>query len=96
MKYRKRNGVSVVEAFRLGKDLQPQWFKQAINERIITVEEYRVHSASVKTIEKISIKTTDGVKLYAHYGQYIMRDSKRIIYICDIDYFENNYNLIER
>lgn len=74
--YNYRNKPVVIQAFKLGTDVPPDWWTQADNVEVSTT------SATIKTLE--------GVML-AEAGDYVIRGVKGELYPCKADIFAATY-----
>jgi hypothetical protein len=80
-KYRKK--PVVIEAFKLGHDLWPQWMRDAEQQGLIDA-----------TTTHYYIKTLEG-RMLARLGDYIIKGVKNEIYPCKPDIFEATHEPVE-
>jgi len=90
MKYRKK--PVVIEAFKLGLDVWPDWFA----ERHVTneVTTYNADGRWRGGPDYAIIHTLEG-DMRAEYGDYIIKGVKNEIYPCKPDIFEVTYEVVE-
>lgn len=89
MKYRKKSVV--VEAFKLGHDVMPDWFNDAIDDKRVEVE---IIVGFIASTSIFRIKTLEGVMI-ANYGDYIIKGIQGELYPCKAAIFEETYELVE-
>ena len=77
--YRKR--PVVIEAFRLRKDVAPEWFSRAIEQGTVVLD-YQNGTAIIKTLEGDHLART---------GDYIIQGIKGELYPCKPDIFDVTY-----
>ena len=70
----------VIEAFQVGFDFEPDWFKKR--------KDYTSHHLEHHT--EYSIKTLEGT-MRATYGDWVIKGVKNEIYPCKPDVFEESY-----
>jgi hypothetical protein len=86
LKYRKK--PIVIDAFKLGEQPYPAWFKQACD---LGVVEWRKNALATK----LAIQTLEG-EVYASEGEhYILKGIKGEIYPCLVEIFEQIYEAVE-
>lgn len=81
-KYRKK--PVVIDAFLLGVDAKPEWFRES---EVATIE------LTEDTIEICYINTLEGV-MTAIEGDYIIRGVNGELYPCKADIFEKTYEAV--
>ncbi|HGH5575572.1 TPA: hypothetical protein ACJI5K_003537 [Clostridioides difficile] len=77
-----------VEAFRLGYDIEPEWFFE--NSRVCNFIQEKCIDGNVSC----DLKTLEGT-MRANKGDYIIQGVKREIYPCKADIFEMTYEKVE-
>ena len=87
MKYRKR--PVVIDAFKLGTDIFPDWFSDKVTDRTVTLHGtshgfYDGHDVNA------DVKTLEGV-MHANYGDYVIRGIAGELYPCKPDIFVATY-----
>lgn len=90
MQYRKK--PIVIEAFQFGVDTWTDWFFNAHNEGIVSVQPN--HQCDRETDIWCTIETIDGTMI-AHVGDYIIKGVKGELYPCKADIFQLTYELLE-
>lgn len=83
MHYRKK--PVLIEAFKFGEDVYPDWFSDAIYKGIVIPF---VESEGIVT--KASIRTLEGI-MTVRLGDYVIKGVKGEIYPCKSDIFEQTY-----
>ena len=84
-KYRKK--PVVIEAFKLGVDEMPQWFKDAcFSGKASVFNRPDGMHADICTLEGLH---------HANYGDYIIKGVKGELYPCKPDIFEMTYDKVE-
>lgn len=104
MQYRKI--TEIVEAFQLGIDSAPTWFKVAelegkvefIRESMIDIETFEEHKRAITTIFVNVIsegKVINQIKAdFQDNHDYIIKDSNGNLSVCKSDIFENTYEKV--
>lgn len=84
MKYRKK--PVEVEAFQLGFDQTPEWFKETSG------ADREVRFCTYKGVHCCEIETLEGV-MTAYVGDYIIKGVQGELYPCKADIFEATYEV---
>lgn len=87
MKYRKK--PVVIEAFQLGVDVEPDWFKTRVGKDVTYVDPEPFVAGAPSDV---LIKTLEGT-MRANYYEWIIKGVKGEIYPCKPDIFEATYEL---
>jgi len=85
MKFRKK--PVVIEAFKFGTDELPDWFQNAEQQNIVTME-------ISNPVLYCLIKTLEGT-MTAGWGDFIIKGLNGEIYPCKSDIFEKSYERVE-
>jgi hypothetical protein len=97
MKYRKK--PIVIEAFRMGIDSRPDWFRSEVTKDRIIIHPTNdgINDGGPWNHRKTccTIKTLEG-KMRGDYGDYIIRGVQGEIYPCKPDIFEATYEAVEK
>ena len=83
----------VIEAFRLGVDLPPDWFEIKIAANEIVVHHSNPYQSEDYRHTYCNIKTLEGV-MRGDYGDYIIQGVNGEIYPCKPEIFEKTYEPI--
>lgn len=95
MKYSKK--PVVIEAFRLGIDDMPEWFKLQVELGSVNIHTIPLDDSRSKDCGKTfcEIHTLEGVMLAQEGKDYIIKGVDGELYPCKIDIFEKTYEKIE-
>jgi hypothetical protein len=94
-KYRKK--PVVIEAFRMGIDLRPDWFQNKVTSNDITTRIIDRTGESKNLFEGnrtyCLIKTLEG-EMMVDYGDYIIKGIEGEIYSCKPEIFNKTYDIV--
>ena len=85
-KYRKK--PVVIDAFLLGADKEPEWFKEAVANGIVEIRRYQTNLKEHRTY---FIRTLEGNMAAREEIDYIIRGVNGELYPCKADIFEKTY-----
>lgn len=96
MKYRKK--PVEINAFRLGHDEHPEWFKVALKTNIKETTNNAIGPETgpgegISTVASVEIETLEG-NMKAHHGDYIIKGVNGEIYPCKADIFDKTYEKV--
>ena len=92
MKYRKK--PIVVEAFRMGIEDMPDWFKVKVRSKDIHLNWLTYVDGDIRDHIKATcdIKTLEGT-MHGDYGDYIIKGINGEVYPCKPDIFDKSYEV---
>jgi hypothetical protein len=92
MKYRKK--PVVIEAFIFGYEVEPQWFKDALDSGVVKYH-WRGSDPKKDPPDGLLIKTLEGEFSTSYGYEYIIKGIQGEIYPCKPDIFEATYEAVE-